>query len=799
MAEYNGNSRAATLRHKPATRPALPPSTVLRVAVIAGIALVLALVGMIAQTISTGGFPVSTLLRSGKVPAKALAITGEVSPSMPEDGTDITYSPPIVERKDGNYREMSKKDKAHDYAREAYKDKAPDLNSSFSPMGTAGLGGSAGKLSGPTRQGGGLGQSGGSKDRAEPARKDGYFAPTQENRKDAETPREAKEDKQETTTARDDVKLKEVLAVAQEPVEMNRKIIRTGEMDFEIDSYEVAVVNITRLIIQIKGAFISDSKSAQLKSGKLQGYVVVRMPPQSLDQFILDLRRDLSKIGELKMQRINSQDVTKQYTDIESALKAARTMEERLLNIIKTGKGEIKDLITAENALGEWRTKIEKMEGEMRYYSNQVSLSTLTISLAEREPQTPFALATESISMRIEAEDVKKAHQTAEKAAIEAKGRVLRSEVKQHAAGQLEAILHVEVPPAARDGFAALLEKLGNVSQQESHRQQEARGGTGKPAEAIKPKEHDTHFEVTFNNLVNIAPRNSTTLQIATKDVAAGYAKLHEAIAQVKGQVRNTNLNETDSKNVDASIEFTVPTAHKQAIDKAIAEVGTLLTRNNVQAAITQLASERKFGYHVTLVNVANIPPREKTQLKFEVKNVDQTAAKLKELVAAAKGRITDARTQRRPNGEVAAILAFDVPLAAKDSLVSQFMETAKLIGQEEERTAQAPENDLAVAHLHVILAGESPIVPSDETFWAYLRTGFYTSFKIFAWCAMMIIIGVSAVLPWSLLIWGGYKLYSRMSRPAAAQAAGAPIALVVEPSPQASAPVAEDEQAPKA
>src|SRR5205085_5274726 len=156
----------------------------------------------------------------------------------------------------------------------------------------------------------------------------------------------------------------------------------------------------------------------------IHGYLVVRMPPQFLDQFILDLRSDLGKTRELKTQRIHSQDVTKRYTDIESALKAARTMEKRLLGIIETGKGEIKDLILAENALGEWRTKIEKMEGELRYYSNQVALSTLTISLAERELQTPFGLiATENVRMRIEAEDVKKAHRTAEKAAIDATGR----------------------------------------------------------------------------------------------------------------------------------------------------------------------------------------------------------------------------------------------------------------------------------------------------------------------------------------------------------------------------------------
>ncbi len=41
---------------------------------------------------------------------------------------------------------------------------------------------------------------------------------------------------------------------------------------------KVAALTITRLIVQIKGAFVADSKSAQLKNGKIQGYMVVRMP-----------------------------------------------------------------------------------------------------------------------------------------------------------------------------------------------------------------------------------------------------------------------------------------------------------------------------------------------------------------------------------------------------------------------------------------------------------------------------------------------------------------------------------------
>src|SRR5205085_11172335 len=132
------------------------------------------------------------------------------------------------------------------------------------------------------------------------------------------------------------------------------------------------------------------------------GSIVVRMPPQHLDKFVLDLRAELTKKGIHKHDRIVSHDITKQYTDIESRLRAARAIEARLINIIKTGKGEIKDLVAAEKELGVWRTKIEEMEGEIRYYGNQVALSTLTITLHEKEILAPTAIVvTESVRMRL--------------------------------------------------------------------------------------------------------------------------------------------------------------------------------------------------------------------------------------------------------------------------------------------------------------------------------------------------------------------------------------------------------------
>src|SRR5262249_33838038 len=144
--------------------------------------------------------------------------------------------------------------------------------------------------------------------------------------------------------------------------------------------------------------------------------------------------------GELKSQRIAAQDVSKVYNDTESELRAARAMEGRLLEIIKTGKGDVVDLLKAEKELAVWREKIEKMEGELRYYNNLISLSTLTLTLNERDIKTPTSASEqETVNAGIETDDVETAYADALKAISDAKGRVTASELKKYEAGQFGA------------------------------------------------------------------------------------------------------------------------------------------------------------------------------------------------------------------------------------------------------------------------------------------------------------------------------------------------------------------------
>src|SRR5204863_453488 len=63
-----------------------------------------------------------------------------------------------------------------------------------------------------------------------------------------------------------------------QPPAASRKIIRTGEIEFEIDSFQKTVDSIRGIIKNVSGAFIATVDSDKLANGKVRGSLIVRMP-----------------------------------------------------------------------------------------------------------------------------------------------------------------------------------------------------------------------------------------------------------------------------------------------------------------------------------------------------------------------------------------------------------------------------------------------------------------------------------------------------------------------------------------
>ncbi|MBI3854818.1 MAG: DUF4349 domain-containing protein, partial [Planctomycetes bacterium] len=436
-----------------------------------------------------------------------------------------------------------------------------------------------------------------------------------------------------------------------------RKIIRTGEVEYEVESFDAALATISKLVEEEAG-FVGTVNSDKLPNGKVRGTVVLRCPPERLDTLLLKLRG----LGELKSQNIRSQDVGRQYYDLQSRLIAARAMETRLLDIIAKGKGEIKDLLLAEKELGEWRTKIESWEGEKRYFDSQVSMSTLTVTLVEKEIRAPFAVTqTERVNLGLEVEDVEKAHKDALAAVAEAKGRVTKSDLKQLAAGQYSATLHFEVTPDAAGPLRDRFKQLGNVARLDIERVQETEGGSGKAAEILKVKQKDTQFFVSIYNLANIAPRETIVLSLACADAEASYKTILARIEKAGGRVVTSSLNRQKNDQTTGQLRFEIKAADAEAVLTDVKLAGEVMRLDRNENPDTQNVTKSKLGFQVQLFAMGLVDARETTTLQLAAKNVPEAYQKFQEALVAAEARIQSAQLSEHDRQNVTATFTFEV------------------------------------------------------------------------------------------------------------------------------------------
>ncbi len=564
------------------------------------------------------------------------------------------------------------------------------------------------------------------------------------------------------------------IKVDPNPEPLRRIIIRSGDMEFEIESFDSATATVTKLVLAIKGAFVATINSDKLTNGKVKGSITVRVPPDQLDGLVLDLRRELGKGGELKGVKLASQDVTKMYTDMESRLKAARTMETRLLQIIKEGKGEIKQLLEAEKELGLWRTKIEETEGEIRYYANLAAFSTLTISLTEKEIRAAATITErERVQAGVEVEDVDKAYQQVLAAVLEVKGRITKSELKQLSAGQFNATFVFEVSAESGGPIRDRLRMLGRVARLEIDRSVSTEGGT-LPSDA-KAKRGDTVFLVQLYNLANVAPREAVTLQLAATDVPTAYQALRDAAAKTTGRVLVSQLNEQDRQNITAQFDFEVRRTEEGAVRAAVDAAGEVLSRQVGRAAESDSVTDSKVLYRVTLLSASRLKPREVMTLSVEVADVDGSATQFATQVAEAKGRQVDAKLDRDAQGQATAKLVFEVPLSAAATLVERFKAAGKGRVLQSVRDPQATEGKYATARIHVTLTNVEAIVPEGGGLWPKVREGLSISASVLLRSVTWVVSGLCVVLPWAVIGYGGYRVVRRFMRPAPAAPAATP------------------------
>lgn len=107
-------------------------------------------------------------------------------------------------------------------------------------------------------------------------------------------------------------------------------------------------------------------------------WITVRVPAEGL-QSLVD---QLSGIGEVTASSVNRQDVTAVTLDLEARVEAAQASVDRLTQLMAQA-ASVTDLIAAESALAERQATLESYQQQLKYYDEQVTMSTLTVTLTE--------------------------------------------------------------------------------------------------------------------------------------------------------------------------------------------------------------------------------------------------------------------------------------------------------------------------------------------------------------------------------------------------------------------------------
>ncbi len=444
------------------------------------------------------------------------------------------------------------------------------------------------------------------------------------------------------------------------PLFTGQKVIRSGTVEFEVDSFDTALMTITKLIIE-DGGFVASTDSAKLPNGKTRGAITLRIQPERLDTFVLKLRG----LGDLKSQKISAQDVSKMYSDIDSGLRAARAMEGRLLEMIQKGQGAIKDLLAAEKELGTWREKIEKLEGEKRYYDNLIGLSTLTVALQERDIKASAAsVETESVNAGVETEDVEKSRAELIKAIDEAKGRIITSDLKKLDAGQFAATIVAEVAPEQSGPLVDRLKQLGKVARLDVDRRQTTVDGTGTPVPGAHIEKKPTRLTVSLYNLANVAPRLTTSATIAADDVQARYREVMASVEKAGGRVVNSSLQRPKQDEVAATLQIEVPAAQAAAMQTSLATVGEVMNLQLTDNPDTANVTTAKQGFSLRIISAQSVPARETATLQLAAKDVAGAHKALLEIAQKAGARVLQSNVVEGDRDRISGVLQLELPRA---------------------------------------------------------------------------------------------------------------------------------------
>ncbi|MBB6214933.1 hypothetical protein HNQ80_001018 [Anaerosolibacter carboniphilus] len=178
------------------------------------------------------------------------------------------------------------------------------------------------------------------------------------------------------------------IQTADMQAESDRKVIKSGYVDLNVDEYDEKFSQITR-IVSDSGGFIESSNTQYKQYNEANpeeslkfGSVLIRIPENRFVE-VLDQIKSLGVVTNIS---ISGQDITKEYRSTVDEIENLKIQEKSLRGIMEKASN-VKDILEVERELSRVRGEINRMTGDVKRWDDLVSLSTIQITLNEMSPK----------------------------------------------------------------------------------------------------------------------------------------------------------------------------------------------------------------------------------------------------------------------------------------------------------------------------------------------------------------------------------------------------------------------------
>lgn len=165
---------------------------------------------------------------------------------------------------------------------------------------------------------------------------------------------------------------------------LDPKIVKTGTVELQVAEGTVpGTFDRLTALASGNGGFVADEKTAEA-AGIPNGTITLRVPAAGFETVLAQAR----KWGKVQSASTSGQDVTAEYTDVDARLKALTSGRDQL-SLVLTSAQNVEDILAVRDRINGVQTEIEQLQGRKNVLDNQVSLSTLNVSVSEPAGDRP--------------------------------------------------------------------------------------------------------------------------------------------------------------------------------------------------------------------------------------------------------------------------------------------------------------------------------------------------------------------------------------------------------------------------